>query len=100
MFLKILCKAFCFLGLGSEGEAAGSGNPPILQRGKHFLILSFSGSSFRSQCKDKYTSPNTPTAISGQHPVANYSFLVPIPPTLLSLDTDIIGTQFFLISRK
>lgn len=85
MFQKILCWAFCVLqGSYCEGEMAGSGNPPIY-KGRNTLILSFSGSSFRSQCKVRSTTLNTPSAIQGWHPIPNDNFWIPIPQKLCFL---------------
>ena len=85
MLQKILCWAFCVL-LGSycESEMAGSGNPTFY-KGRNTLILSFSGSRFRSQCKVKSTTLNTPSAIQGWHLIPNYSFWMPIPQKLCFL---------------
>lgn len=64
IFPKILCRAFfCFARLAEWGWHGRVWKSSILQWRKHFLILSFSGSSFRSPFKDKSTSHNIATTI-------------------------------------
>lgn len=100
MFLKILCRDFSvLLGLGSEGEVEVSGNPSFYKEESTshcypFLVLAL----------DHDAKPNTPPSTRSQQ--SKDSIWLQIIASecqflrFFSLDTNVIGTQFVLISRE